>query len=169
MSPIESIASKYKRIIDLVSQAFQLARKAGIKNLLQPGLVKEMIIADILGHVLITSKRDADAHASGNPEEKYEYLSCIEGGSGQLDRMFKNPSDKREESLCRIKRNKAIFFAVFDKKNQIRVLRIYKIEVENLLKETIRQLDASKNDISHVGFSEAWVINNGELLFFCEN
>ena len=65
----------YRKIIELVLKAAELARSIGISNLLQPGLVKEMIIADILGHELIHSKRDADAHAPGNPSEKYEYLS----------------------------------------------------------------------------------------------
>lgn len=77
-----------RKIIGLVREAAELARKIGIANLLQPGLVREMIVADILGHDLIHSKRDADAHAANNPDEKYEYLSCKEGGTGQLDRMF---------------------------------------------------------------------------------
>ena len=81
----------YQKIIALVLKAAELARSIGISNLLQPGLVKEMIIAQILGHELIHSKRDADAHAPGDPAEKYEYLSCKEGGTGQLDRMFKEP------------------------------------------------------------------------------
>lgn len=53
--------SAYHKIIALVREASDLARSIGIPNLLQPGLVKEMIIADILGHELIHSKRDADA------------------------------------------------------------------------------------------------------------
>ena len=64
-----------------------------------------MIIADPLGHDLITSKRDADACDPNDPTIKYEYLSCKEGGSGQLDRMFKEPPEKRAESLARITRN----------------------------------------------------------------
>ncbi len=66
----------YTRIIGLVIQAAKLARSVGIQNLLQPGLVKEMIIADILGHRLITSKRDADAWDPKSPSIVYEYLSC---------------------------------------------------------------------------------------------
>ena len=73
----------YRKIIELVLKASDLARSIGISNLLQPGLVKEMIIADILGHELIHSKRDADARAPNNPAEKYEYLSCKEDGSEQ--------------------------------------------------------------------------------------
>src|SRR5258708_1525454 len=99
----------YRKIVDLVLKAAELARTVGITNLLQPGLVKEMIIAEILGHELIHSKRDADAHAKNNPNIKYEYLSCKEGGTGQLDRMFKAPADKRAESLRRITRNKKVY------------------------------------------------------------
>lgn len=66
----------YKRIIDLVIQAAKLAKSVGIQNLLQPGLVKEMIIADILEHELITSKRDADARNPDDSSIVYEYLSC---------------------------------------------------------------------------------------------
>ena len=51
------------------------------------------------------------------PLLKYEYLFCYEGGSGQLDRMFKEPKEKREESLYRIWRNKKIYFAIFFKNN----------------------------------------------------
>ena len=67
--------SIYRKIITLILEAAGLARSIGITNLLQPGLVKEMMIADIPGHELIHSKRHADAHAPGNPDEKYEYLS----------------------------------------------------------------------------------------------
>jgi hypothetical protein len=42
-----------RRIIKLVMQAQELASQIGISNILQPGLVKEMIIAETLGHKLI--------------------------------------------------------------------------------------------------------------------
>ena len=45
----------YRKIIELMLKAVELARSVGITNLLQPGLIKEMIIADILGHQLIHS------------------------------------------------------------------------------------------------------------------
>ena len=155
----------YKKIIDLVLKAAELARSIGINNLLQPGLVKEMIIAQILGHELIHSKRDADAHALGNPAEKYEYLSCKEGGSGQLDRMFKEPADKRAESLSRISRNRKVYFAVFYEANQTKCKIIYEIEPDIVIEETERQLDRSRNAISHVGFSEEWARSHGTIVY----
>lgn len=154
-----------KQIITLIGKAHGLAASIGIPNLLQPGLVKEMIVADLLGHQLISSKRDADACDPNNPAIKFEYLSCKEGGSGQLDRMFKEPPEKRRESLERITRNSRIYFAVFYRANQIRVKRIYEIEPDVLLKETVRQLDRSRNAISHVGFSEDWARQNGKLVY----
>jgi hypothetical protein len=155
----------YQKIIDLVRQAAELARSIGISNLLQPGLVKEMIIAEILGHELIHTKRNADAHAPGNPAEKYEYLSCKEGGSGQLDRMFKAPADKRAESLSRITRNEKVYFAVFSAANQTKCKVIYEIEPHVVVEETERQLDRSRNDISHVGFLEDWARTHGRLVY----
>lgn len=62
----------YRKIIDLVVKAAEMARTLGIHNLLQPGLVKEMMIADILGHELITAKRGADAGNPENPSRVYE-------------------------------------------------------------------------------------------------
>ena len=155
----------YRKIIALVHKAADLAKTIGIANLLQPGLVKEMIIADILGHVLIHSKRDADAHAVGNPDEKYEYLSCKEGLTGQLDRMFKSPPGKRKESLNRITRNAKIYLAIFYADDQMRCKVIYELETKDVLREANRQLDVSRNDISHVGFNERWSKQNGKVVY----
>jgi hypothetical protein len=164
-SSITATKKAFHRIIELVLEAAELARSIGIPNLLQPGLIKELIIADILGHHPITSKRDADACDPSDPSILYEYLSCKEGGSGQLDRMFKAPLVKREESLLRITRNKRIYFAVFYADNQTKVKAIYELEPEVVLKETERQLDKSSNDISHVGFAEPWVKKNGRIVY----
>ena len=157
--------SSYKRIIELVRQAASLARSMGITNLLQPGLFKEMVIADLLGHELIFSKRDSDARDPGNPKNTYEYLTCKEGGTGQLDRMFKRPEEKREQSLHRIRRNNKIYLAVFYAEDQTKVKIIYELEPQVVERETIRQLDRSRNDISHVGFSLKWARENGSLVY----
>lgn len=155
----------YRKIIELVRKASDLARSIGISNLLQPGLVKEMIIADILGHELIHSKRDADARDPDDPNVKFEYLTCKEGGTGQLDRMFKSPPAKRAESLSRITRNQKIYFAVFYADNQTKVKVIYELDPNDVVRETERQLDRSRNQISHVGFSEDWARTNGRVVY----
>lgn len=153
------------KIIALVVKAQDLALSIGIPNILQPGLVKEMIISEVLGHKPIFSKRDADACDRDDPSTKYEYLSCYEGGTGQLDRMFKAPAENRVESLHRITRNKMIYLAIFYKKNPLKIKIIYEIQPKVLLKETERQLDRSSNQISHVGFSEDWAKINGRIRY----
>ena len=153
------------KIIELIIKAQELALSIGIPNILQPGLVKEMIISETLGHKLISSKRDADGCDKNDPSIKYEYLSCYEGGTGQLDRMFKSPADKRAESLYRITRNRMIYLAIFYKKNPLKIKVIYEIQPSVLLKETERQLDRSSNEISHVGFSEDWAKPNSKIVY----
>lgn len=155
----------YRKIVDLVLEAAKLARSVGIHNILQPGLVKEMIIADLLGHDLIHSKRDSDACAPGDPGTKYEYLSCKEGGTGQFDRMFKSPQEKRAESFRRITRNCQIYFAVFFEEEQTKCKVIYELDTTLVLQETERQLNRSRNAISHVGFSEKWARENGRIVY----
>ena len=156
---------RYKYLIKLIKEAFALARGLGIPNLLQPGLAKEIVIADILGHEVIISKDGADAHDPENPVIFFEYLSCLEGNTGQLDRVIKFPEDERQDSLNRIKRNDKIYFAVFYKENQIKVKVIYELETDIVLAEAIRKIDSSKNRISHVNLSESWAKAKGRIVY----
>jgi hypothetical protein len=79
--------------------------------------------------------------------------------------MFKEPPEKRLESLKRITRNRMIFFAVFYELEQTKVKVIYEIEPAILLEEAERQLDRSRNAISHLGFSEPWARRNGKAIY----
>jgi hypothetical protein len=155
----------YHEIVQLFLRASELAASLGITNLLQPGLVREMVIADLLGHELIPSKRHADARNPDNPAETYEYLSCKEGGSGQMDRMFKSPDDKRRASLNRITRNSKIYLAVFYEANQAECKIIYELEPDIVAQEAERQLDRSRNVISHLSFSESWARRHGRVVY----
>ena len=156
---------RYKPLIKLVREAFTLARSLGIPNLLQPGLAKELVIADILGHEVIPAKRQPDARDPLNHSILYEYLSCKEGGSGQFDRMFKSPWNKRQNSLERIRRNYKIYLAVFYKHDQFKVKTIIELDPGVVERETVRQLDSSSNDISHVGLTVRWCKSNGRVVY----
>ncbi len=122
-------------------------------------------MAEVLGHKVITSKGAADACDVNDPSIQYEYLSCKEGGSGQLDRMFKEPPNKRAESLNRIWRNRKVYLAIFFESNQTKIKTIYELEPSVVVVETERQLDRSRNAISHVGFSEKWARQNGVVVY----
>lgn len=155
----------YGEIVRLVREAAKLAKALGIDNILQPGLIKEMILSDILGHRLISSKRHADACDPYDESILYEYLSCKEGGSGQLDRMFARPPEKRTVSMRRITRNDKVYFAVFRAEDQLDVKVIYELDPKVVLYEVERQLDASANAISHVGLSERWAAKHGRVVY----
>jgi hypothetical protein len=152
------------QIINYVRKAQEIATQHGFKNLLQPGLVKELVVADILGHEVHRTKHEPDAFDPADPNRKFEYLSCFDGGTFQLDRMFKSPSDKRAKSLERITRNTAIYCAVFDEESPLDVITIYEVSVDVMLREAERQLDASRNDISHVGFTIKWAQQHGKVV-----
>jgi hypothetical protein len=154
-----------KKIVSLIKEAQEIAKKEGYNNILQPGFVKEMIVADILGHQVHKTKHEPDATDVNDKNIKYEYLSCFQNGSFQFDRMFKGPTEKRQKSLQRITRNKKIYCAIFDKNSPLEVLEIFEIEPDVMLKETERQLDSSSNKISHVGFNIKWVKMNGEKVY----
>ena len=78
--------------------------------------------------------------------------------------MFKAPADKRAKSLSRITRNAAIYCAVFNEESPLDVIAIYEVPVDVMLREAERQLDASRNEISHVGFTIKWAQQNGEIV-----
>lgn len=153
------------QIVEYIRKAQELASKHGIRNLLQPGMVKELIIADILGHEVHRTKHEPDAWDPHDPSKKFEYLTCFEKGTFQLDRMFKSPAKKRDKSLERITRNTLIYCAVFEEKSPLNVIKIYKVDVQVFLREVERQLDASRNKISHVGITVNWCDENGEVVY----
>jgi hypothetical protein len=153
------------QIINYVRKAQEIAAQHGFKNLLQPGLVKELVVADILGHEVHRTKHEPDAFDPANPDRKFEYLSCFDGGTFQLDRMFKSAADKRAKSLERITRNAAIYCAVFDEDSPLDVITIYEVPVDVMLREAERQLDASRNEISHVGFTIKWAQQHGKAVY----
>jgi hypothetical protein len=161
---VQTAMSDIRQIIQHIRKAQEIAAEHGFTNLLQPGLVKELVVADILGHQVHKTKHEPDAFDPANPARKFECLSCFEGGTFQLDRMFSSPADKRAKSLARISRNAAIHCAVFDKESPLDVLVIYEVQVAAMPREAARQLDASRNEISHVGFAIGRVRQNGKVV-----
>ena len=154
-----------QQIINFIRKAQEIASLNGLRNILQPGLVKELAIADILGHEVHKTNHEPDAYDPANPSRQFEYLSCFVGGTFQLDRMFRSPVEKREKSLKRIKRNTAIYCAVFDEDSPLDVVIIYEVAVDVMLREAERQLDASRNEIAHVSFPIKWAQQNGKAVY----
>lgn len=139
--------SQVKQIIKLITKAIEIGNSLGYPNILQVGFIKELIIADKLGHEVHKTKHDADATLNN---KKYEYLTCFEGGSFQIDRLFKSPDYKKEKSLTRITRNDLFYCVVFSKNRPLEIISIYEVPTNVILSEVLRQLDISSNEIAHV-------------------
>jgi hypothetical protein len=135
-----------------------LKNKEGFQqDLLTPGFIKEWLVSKILGHDCHKTKHGPDA-TSLDGKEHYEYLSCKEGGSFQLDRIH-------EDNLHRIERNDAFYFALFDKENGLNCLKIWKGQTEIVLNEAREKIARMSESSKHIGFSEDWVEKNCELIF----
>ncbi len=140
-----------REIVAHIKAAQELATGLGIPNILQPGLVKELILAEALGHTPITSKANADARDSDG--RLYEYLCSLSTSNNfQIDRVTR-------ENRERITRNAAFFFAFFS--DSVTLAEVYRVETAAVLQEAERQLARSRNDISHLNLSGAWVRRSG--------
>ena len=152
---------------DFVSQIRQHHNEEG--NLFQPGLIREMIVAEKLGHNVNTIKREHDAQSQylnqSGTHDKYEYLTAYGGGSFQIDRV-RSSLNFRAQQLDRITRNNAIFCASFDK-DTLNIISIYQIDPTTLANDAERQLDNANlggKQITHLSFPRTWVVNNGTLI-----
>ena len=125
------------------------------QDLLTPGFIKEWMVSKILGHECHKTKHGPDATFG---DEKYEYLSCKEGGSFQLDRIH-------GDNLHRIERNDAFYFALFDRENGLKCIRIYKGSTQNVLAEAKQKIAKMSESSKHIGFSLDWVESNCEIIF----
>ena len=95
---IVDVQNKKTEITDIIKTAEQLQEKCskyGI-NAFQPGAIKELKTALILGHNWISTKAQADACSVDN-KCFYEYLSATEKGNGQIDRFFKDGPKNTEQ------------------------------------------------------------------------
>ena len=150
-------------ILALLKEAQSIAsKKLGVGNILQPGIIKELVMASVLGHELIPQKDLPDARdRSGN---SYEYLASInrvgvranKGCSFQIDRVT-------ETNLSRVTRNKAFYFGIF--RIHLDLDEIWRVETEIVLEEAERQLGGGKNQIGHVNFLSKWVKENGVRVY----
>ena len=127
------------------------------QDLLTPGFVKEWMASEILGHDCHKTKHGADAY-SLDGKEKYEYLTCKEGGSFQLDRIHK-------DNLHRIERNDAFFFALFDKDNGLECKTIWKCDTPTFLAEAKVKIESMSQSSNHISFGKKWVEKNCEKVF----
>lgn len=158
-----------KTAIEYLSKAQDLFRNAGIDNITQPGIIKEVIMAEKLGHKVVKNKHLPDAT---DGENYYEYLSCQEktskkgkkSGTFAIDCMFSD-LERKPASLERITRNKSFYCGVFE---GLTLKYIYQVKTESFLEYTdqnlIRRGSKSKNEEHTVNYPLSWVMKTGKIV-----
>jgi len=134
---IEEYNEKIKKGVSLILKADLILKECGFPNISQAGLLKEIMMAGILGHIVIIDKHLPDAYNPLNEEEKYEYLSCQSGKTFAIDGMFSRPVLDKEQSLTRITRNKSFYCGIFE---GFIPLEIWRVETNDFLKKTDEDL-----------------------------
>jgi|LakMenEpi13Jul12_1017406.scaffolds.fasta_scaffold00026_10 hypothetical protein len=163
------VTDDIREAIKHLNKAQELFRKSGIDNITQPGLIKEVIMADSLGHKIIKNKHLPDATDGIN---YYEYLSCQEkvanngkkSGTFAIDCMFSDP-ERKPDSLERITRNKAFYCGVFE---GLTLKYIYKVSTTAFLDYTEDNLTRrganSKNKEHTINYPLSWVSRVGKIV-----
>lgn len=152
MPPVHETVSK---ILEHINCAQKLGASIGIPNIVQPGIVRELLLSQILMHDVIPDKADADARDSEG--RLYEYLSSLQASNNfQIDRVT-------NDNLDRITRNECVYCAFFS--DTLTVAEIYRLETNTVLAEVKRQLKSSKNEISHLNLPGGWVRKNGARVY----
>lgn len=152
---------EYSQVLDTIIQHLkysqELAKRLGLNNLSQPGVVKEIIMANALGHKVQTSKHLHDAESFTDSEERYEYLTCLDGGSFQLDRVS-------EENLEMIEtRNKYVYCGIFNKAEPLHLEQIYELDPSRLYKFMLDKYSASSSTSRHVNVRLKDILAKGIL------
>ena len=160
---------EYKKLQD---SAFSVLREIYPDcNPLAPGFLKEVTIANILGHRVETEKHLPD----GYDMEGYamEYICVLENvinpKTGKkkyrnfaMDGMFSSPPKAKEGSLKRITRNKDIYYA-FLREGGLEIYELWRgipKDLENLVDAQLTRRDRLDKNEHTVGISKTWVREN---------
>lgn len=141
MKELEKITKSLKIIC-------RIASRYGIADVLKPGILKRIVVANHFGHEPVFEK---GFHAQ-DEEGRYYYLTAWDRNRFQTGMIVKEDIDLMEaDFFC---------FVVFDSRSQAQILRAYKVPRDKFLAETIRQISGNKKKRVHVSFTEKWVKRN---------
>ena len=161
------ITDKIVASLSMLDKAQTTLRQEGVDNMTQPGILKEMRMAEKLNHSVIQDKHYPDAiDGNGN---FYEYLSCQSHAKNfAIDCMFSRPKTDKQKSLERITRNKKIYCGIFD---GIKLLEIYEVSTQKFLEYTEDNLSRrdkngkSKNREHTINYTLKWVKSVGKKIY----
>ena len=140
-------------------------------NPMAPGFLKEVIMANLLGHKVALTKHLCDAYDEDGKEQ--EYLTCMEDGVNKegkklprafaIDGVFSSPYEDKEGSLERIRRNKKIYYGIF-KEGVLECVEMWigcPKDLEKFVDENVTRRGINGKNREHtVNISKKWVREN---------
>ncbi len=170
---IQNELTTVQKMIEYFEKATLLAKEIGVDNITQAGLIKEMKMAEVLGHNVISDKHCADAIDQNG--SLYEYLSCQVSAKTSvfaIDGLFSRPLERMEQTLeHRISRNAAFFCGTFD---GVFLKKIYKVDTEKFFEYTRDSLTRrdqngkSKNSEHTINYPLKWIESVGKIVYNSE-
>ena len=144
-------------------------------NPLAPGFLKEVTLANLLGHKVETAKHLCDAYDKDGYE--LEYLTCQEDrlnkkGKKQarafaIDCVFSSPAELKKGSLERITRNEKIYYGIF-KEGTLECIELWvgcPKALEKFVDESVTRRGKNGKNTEHtVGISKKWARENCEKI-----
>jgi hypothetical protein len=161
-------AQRRQAIIAHMAEAQRLAALEGIRDVFRPGFLRQLIVSDALGHRPCNSWRDGpcDAYDPNDPERRFEYFAASDGKRFQAGVVRRSDWEAKKKSLYgRFEKTAAVYFAVFDIQEPLKLLRIYQIDAEAFRAAVERQITVSKSPVVNASFSERWAMTTGKLVY----
>ena len=142
-------------------------------NPMAPGFLKEVFLANLLGHKVALTKHLCDAYDEDGKEQ--EYLTCMEDGVNKegkklnrafaIDGVFSSPVEDKEGSLERIRRNDKIYYGIF-KEGMLECIELWvgcPKDLEKFVDENVTRRGMNGKNREHtVNISKKWVRENCE-------
>lgn len=143
------------RFVIALSAAVEIADSAyGVKDITLKGRVREILIAEILNHVIIIESMQPDAKDSEG--HLYEYLSSLEG-KFQMTHMTEAGCENK------VLRNKAIFCAQFS--DPVTISEIWEVDPKVYMKKMEGRRPWKKDIQNNFTVTLDWVKSNGNKVY----
>jgi len=154
--------AKVKKAINLIKEGIGIFVDVGQHNPLQPGFIKEVVLAQLLKHDVVLDKHLPDA---AKEDKVYEYLSCMITAitpTFAFDGLKTTNEEEMNRSLKRISRNDGIFFAVYEGLDVIEVYYSDTYVIHDRVRDNLlgRIAKKSKNNEHTVNITLKWVRDN---------
>lgn len=149
------------RFVHCARELQKVGKLLNIKNVSQPGTIKEGVLVDLFKHKLHITKHEHDAedfpksHVNSCDRKRYEYFTSLQKYSS-----FDVTRANNNTFPTRMLKNDLIICALFDDEDVTKVLEYYHVLPEVFLEEALKQINRSNTYNITVSIPLKWVKEN---------